>query len=56
MHYNNADAGPFALLVEKMITFYKTFKVDLLTEYLSVPGIARKLVFDTARDEGAYFS
>ena len=55
-YYNNLDTGPFILALDKMISFYREINVDLLTEAISVPGIARRILLDSARKQGAYFS
>lgn len=56
VYYNNLDCGPFVQAVQKMAAFYKPHGVDFHKKAISVPGIARHLLFETARKEQAYFA
>ena len=49
-YYNNLDVGPFVQAVEKMQKFYFDHHIDLFKVAVSVPGIARRWLFQTARD------
>ena len=42
---NNLDVKAFVEAVEKMQVFYKDIGVDFLKECLSIPGVARKVLF-----------
>ena len=53
VYYNNLDVGPFVKAVEKMHVFYKENNIDYLKEAISVPGIARKMMFQNA-EEGLF--
>ena len=44
-YYNNLDVKPFVEAVEKMQVFYKDIGIDFLKECLSIPGVARKFLF-----------
>ena len=44
-YYNNLDVNPFVEAVEKMQVFYKDIGIDFLKECLSIPGVARKFLF-----------
>ena len=55
-HYNNLDVGPFVDAVEKMQVFYFDQGIDLFKVAVSVPGLARKMAFKSAREYGAHFS
>ena len=46
-YYNNLDVIPFVEAVEKMQYFYKDLGIDFLKEALSIPGVARKYLFQT---------
>ena len=50
MYYNNLDVAPFVKAVEKMHVFYKDNGIDYLKETISVPGIARKMMFQQSKD------
>ncbi len=56
VYYNNLDVGPFVLAVEKMKNFYCDLGVDPFKNAISVPGIARQLLFRTAKENNAYFA
>ena len=49
-YYNNLDVGPFVQAVEKMQKFYFNQNIDLFKVAVSVPGIARRWLFQTAHD------
>lgn len=53
--YNNLDVGPFVTAVTRLQQFYFDRNIDLFKIAMSVPGIARKMLFDTATREGAEF-
>ena len=55
-YYNNLDVQPFIEAVEKMQRFYFEKKVDIFKDTVSVPGVARKLLFETGRKANASFS
>ena len=55
-YYNNLDVQPFIEAVEKMQRFYFQKKVDIFKDTVSVPGVARKLLFETGRKANASFS
>lgn len=46
--YNNTDVAPFCKAVRKMQKFYKKLNICLLKDDISVPGIARTLLFRSA--------
>ena len=54
--YNNLDVGPFVTAVEKMQEFYFGLGVDLFKVAVSIPGVARSLLYKTAGDGGVSFS
>ena len=56
MLYNNMDCGPFVTAVERLLSFYRAKNLDVFKVAISVPGLARKLLFDTAKREGASFA
>ena len=53
--YNNLDVGPFVTAVSRLQKFYFDRNIDIFKTAVSVPGIARQMLFDTARREGAEF-
>ena len=54
--YNLLDVSPFVCGVEKLMTFYTERSIDLFKTTISVPGVARSLLFQTARENHAHFS
>ncbi len=54
--YNNLDVQPFVTAVERLQSFYFGKGVDVFKTAISCPGIARQLLFKSARKEGAEFS
>ena len=55
MWYNNLDVQPFVMAVEKLQTFYLGKHIDIFKTAISVPGIARQMLFKGAREERAEF-
>lgn len=56
IYYNNLDTFPMVLAIEKMQQFYFTRQIDLFKVAVSVPGIARYMLYDTAAKAGVSFS
>ena len=54
-YYNNLDVSPFVQAVEKMLKFYFDHRIDLFKVAVSVPGIARRWLFQTAHDAKTSF-
>ena len=56
VYYNNLDVGPFVEAVEKMLDFYKSKKIDLFKTTISVPGVARQLLYRASEEFGSHFA
>ena len=54
--YNNLDVGPFVTAVERFQKFYFDKGIDVFKTAISVPGIARQMLFRTARKENVTFA
>ena len=54
--YNNLDVSPFVKALSLLLNFYFEKGVDLFKETISVPGVARKMIFTTARKANASFA
>ena len=54
--YNDLDVGPFVTAVERLQKFYFDKGIDVFKTAMSVPGIARQLLFKSAREMKAEFS
>ena len=55
-YYNNLDVGPFVDAVEEMLKFYFARGIDVLKVAVSIPGVARRMLFDTARKQNESFA
>ena len=56
MYYNNLDVGPFVTALEGFMAFYKEKNIDVFKTSVSVPGVARKMLFNIAKENGTHFS
>ena len=54
--YNNLDVGPFVQAVENLQKIYVDRGIDVFKTSISVPGLARRMLFDTGRQAGASFA
>ncbi|MES9902395.1 MAG: hypothetical protein ABW168_06885 [Sedimenticola sp.] len=54
--YNNLDVAPFVVAIERLQKFYFDKGIDVFKTAISVPGIARQMLFKTAEESGAEFS
>ena len=49
--YNNLNVSSFVTAVEQFEQFYRARNLDVFKIAISVPGIARKILFDVAKNE-----
>ena len=56
VYYNNKDVGPFVKAIENMQLFYIENQLDIFKNAISLPGVARRMLFDVAKNNGAVFS
>jgi hypothetical protein len=54
--YNNLDTLPFVKAVERLQKFYFKKSIDVFKTAISVPGVARQMLFKEAAKQGAEFS
>ena len=54
--YNNLDVKPFVEAIQKMKKIYSEKGVDAFKDAINVPGIARKLLFETSENNNTSFS
>ena len=54
--YNKGDVEPFVLGIESFLQFYYSKEIDVFKIAISTPGIARKMLIDTAKKSNVYFS
>ena len=53
--YNNLDVQPFCEALEKICTFSKDNKIDMLRQDISIPGVTLTYLF-TMLESGIFFS
>ena len=54
--YNKGDVKPFVNGIESFLQFYYNQNIDVFKIAISTPGIARKMLIDTAKKQNVYFS
>jgi len=54
--YNNLDVFPFVNALSRLCRFYFEKGIDIFKETISVPGVARKMIFESAQKANASFS
>ena len=54
--YNNLDVTPFVLAVIRLQDFYRERGIDPFKDSISLPGIAREMMFKSAKKYNASFS
>ena len=55
IYYNNLDVKPFVEALKNFQTFYRQKELDVFKISLSIPGIARKMLFKAGQESGAVF-
>ena len=55
-YYNNLDAFPFVQGVTAFKEFFKNNNIDVFKDCISIPGVARKMLFQSGFKNGATFS
>ena len=55
-YYNNLDVAPFVTAVERLQKFYRESQLDVFKISISVPGVARNMLYRAAKDSGATFT
>ena len=56
VYYNNLDCGPFVKAVENLQKYYFARHIDMFKTSISLPGLARQMLFECGRQAGASFS
>ena len=54
--YNNLDVGPFVTAVENLQSYYFQRNIDIFKVSISVPGLARHMLFECGRQAKASFA
>lgn len=54
--YNNLDVQPFVKAVQNLQKYYFERRIDIFKCSISVPGLARQMLFDSGRKEGSSFA
>ena len=55
-YYNNLDAFPFVQGVTSFKEFFKNSNIDVFKDCISIPGVARKLLFQSGYKQGVTLS
>ena len=56
VYYNNLDCGPFVEAVEQLQKYYFDRNIDMFKVSISLPGLARQMLFECGRQAGASFA
>ena len=56
IYHNNLDTGPFCTALDNFIQIYKSQKIDIFKDYVSLPGVARKMLYDLSKSNFALIS
>ena len=56
IHYNNLDVGPMVTAIGRLQKFYFERALDVFKISISLPGIARRMLFDCSIKTKAHFS
>ena len=56
VYYNDLDCGPFVNAVENLQKYYFDRNIDMFKVSISLPGLARQMLFECGRKAGASFS
>ena len=54
--YNNLDVEPFVMVVERLRGYYFKMGIDMFKISVSVPGLARQMLFECGRKDGGSFA
>ena len=54
--YNNLDVEPFVTAVQNLQKYYFKRNIDIFKSSISVPGLARQMLFECGRKAGASFA
>lgn len=54
--YNNLDVGPFVEAVQRLQKFYFDRGIDVFKVAMTVPGVAREMLFQVSKESGASFA
>ena len=54
--YNNLDTGPFCIALENFLNIYFNQKVDIFKDYITLPGVARKMNYQSSDSKLALFN
>ena len=56
VYYNNLDTGPFCSALNNFIQIYKSQKIDIFKDYVTLPGVARKMLYNLSNSKFAIIS
>ena len=56
IHYNNLDTGPFCEALTTFIDLYVSEGIDIFKDYITLPGVARKMIYTSSESNFALFN
>ena len=56
IHYNNLDTGPFCEALTTFIDLYISEGIDIFKDYITLPGVARKMIYTSSESNFALFN
>ena len=56
IHYNNLDTGPFCKALTTFIDLYVSEGIDIFRDYITLPGVARKMIYASSESNFALFN
>ena len=56
IYYNNLDTLPFCLALNNFFDIYKSQGIDTFKDYITLPGVARKMLYNSTSSNFALFN
>ena len=56
IYYSNLNTGPFCIALENFLKIYFNQKVDIFNYYIILPGVARKMNYQSSDSKFALFN
>ena len=56
IYYNNLDTAPFCSALKNFFEIYKSQGIDIFKEYITLPGVARKMLYNSTASNFALFN
>ena len=56
IYYNNLDTGPFSQALSNFMDIYFEQGIDIFKDFITLPGVARKMLYDSSDSNFALFN